>query len=46
MDHETDSDTELVTEILVEEMSTDGMCGICRACSHPCRFVGLAALIP
>jgi mycofactocin precursor peptide MftA len=28
MDHETDTDTELVTEILVEEVSIDGMCGV------------------
>ncbi|QUR66412.1 mycofactocin precursor MftA [Mycobacterium spongiae] len=28
MDHETDTDTELVTESLVEEVSIDGMCGV------------------
>ena len=28
MDRETDTDTELVTEILVEEVSIDGMCGV------------------
>jgi len=28
MDQETDTDTELVTEILVEEVSIDGMCGV------------------
>jgi mycofactocin precursor peptide MftA len=28
MDHETDTDTELVTEALVEEVSIDGMCGV------------------
>ncbi|AKN18162.1 mycofactocin precursor MftA [Mycobacterium haemophilum] len=28
MDHETDTDTELVTETLVEEVSIDGMCGV------------------
>jgi mycofactocin precursor peptide MftA len=28
MDHETESDTELVTETLVEEVSIDGMCGV------------------
>jgi mycofactocin precursor len=28
MDRETDSDTELVTETLVEEVSIDGMCGV------------------
>ncbi|MGA7052230.1 MAG: mycofactocin precursor MftA [Mycobacterium sp.] len=28
MDHETETDTELVTEILVEEVSIDGMCGV------------------
>jgi mycofactocin precursor peptide MftA len=27
-EHETDTDTELVTEILVEEVSIDGMCGV------------------
>jgi mycofactocin precursor peptide MftA len=27
-DHETDTDTELVTETLVEEVSIDGMCGV------------------
>lgn len=27
MDYETDTDTELVTETLVEEVSIDGMCG-------------------
>ena len=25
---QTDTDTELVTEILVEEVSIDGMCGV------------------
>jgi mycofactocin precursor len=28
MDHETDTDTELVIETLVEEVSIDGMCGV------------------
>jgi mycofactocin precursor peptide MftA len=28
MDHETDTDAELVTETLVEEVSIDGMCGV------------------
>ncbi|EID08747.1 hypothetical protein MXEN_21592 [Mycobacterium xenopi RIVM700367] len=28
MEHETDTDTELVTETLVEEVSIDGMCGV------------------
>ncbi|WP_407687629.1 mycofactocin precursor MftA [Mycobacterium sp. HUMS_1102779] len=28
MDHETHTDTELVTESLVEEVSIDGMCGV------------------
>jgi mycofactocin precursor peptide MftA len=28
MDHETDTDTEIVTETLVEEVSIDGMCGV------------------
>jgi mycofactocin precursor peptide MftA len=28
MDHETETDTELVAEILVEEVSIDGMCGV------------------
>jgi mycofactocin precursor len=28
MDDETDTDTELVTETLVEEVSIDGMCGV------------------
>ncbi|ARG59410.1 MULTISPECIES: mycofactocin precursor MftA [Mycobacterium] len=28
MDHETDTDVELVTETLVEEVSIDGMCGV------------------
>ncbi len=28
MDHETDTETELVTETLVEEVSIDGMCGV------------------
>ncbi|HEY1442862.1 MAG TPA: mycofactocin precursor MftA [Mycobacterium sp.] len=28
MDRETDADTELVTETLVEEVSIDGMCGV------------------
>jgi mycofactocin precursor peptide MftA len=28
MDHETDPETELVTETLVEEVSIDGMCGV------------------
>ncbi len=27
-EHETDTDTELVTETLVEEVSIDGMCGV------------------
>ncbi|WP_297848354.1 mycofactocin precursor MftA, partial [Mycobacterium sp.] len=27
MDHETETDTQLVTETLVEEVSIDGMCG-------------------
>jgi mycofactocin precursor len=27
-EHETDTDPELVTEILVEEVSIDGMCGV------------------
>ncbi|MFY2860066.1 mycofactocin precursor MftA [Mycobacterium sp. THU-M104] len=28
MDHDTHTDTELVTETLVEEVSIDGMCGV------------------
>jgi mycofactocin precursor peptide MftA len=28
MDHETETNTELVTETLVEEVSIDGMCGV------------------
>ena len=28
MERETDTDTELVTETLVEEVSIDGMCGV------------------
>jgi mycofactocin precursor len=28
MEHNTDTDTELVTETLVEEVSIDGMCGV------------------
>jgi mycofactocin precursor len=28
VDHETHTDTELVTETLVEEVSIDGMCGV------------------
>ncbi|BCI91117.1 hypothetical protein NIIDMKKI_63230 [Mycobacterium kansasii] len=28
VDHETDTDVELVTETLVEEVSIDGMCGV------------------
>ncbi|OBF79966.1 mycofactocin precursor [Mycobacterium sp. 852002-51163_SCH5372311] len=28
MDHETATDTELVAETLVEEVSIDGMCGV------------------
>jgi len=28
MDHETETDTELVTETLVEEVSIDGMCWV------------------
>jgi mycofactocin precursor peptide MftA len=28
MDHEDQTDTELVTETLVEEVSIDGMCGV------------------
>lgn len=28
MDYETDTDTELATETLVEEVSIDGMCGV------------------
>lgn len=28
MDHETETETELVTEALVEEVSIDGMCGV------------------
>jgi len=28
MDHETQTETELVTETLVEEVSIDGMCGV------------------
>ncbi|HZU49992.1 MAG TPA: mycofactocin precursor MftA [Mycobacterium sp.] len=28
MEHDTDTNTELVTETLVEEVSIDGMCGV------------------
>lgn len=28
MDRETETDTQLVTETLVEEVSIDGMCGV------------------
>jgi mycofactocin precursor len=28
MDHETETENELVTETLVEEVSIDGMCGV------------------
>jgi mycofactocin precursor peptide MftA len=28
MDHETENETQLVTETLVEEVSIDGMCGV------------------
>jgi mycofactocin precursor peptide MftA len=28
MDHESETDTELVAETLVEEVSIDGMCGV------------------
>ncbi|MCV7049192.1 MULTISPECIES: mycofactocin precursor MftA [Mycobacterium] len=28
MDHETETETDLVTETLVEEVSIDGMCGV------------------
>jgi mycofactocin precursor len=28
MDHENETDTDLVTETLVEEVSIDGMCGV------------------
>lgn len=28
MDHDTETDTQLVTETLVEEVSIDGMCGV------------------
>ncbi|ASW92042.1 MULTISPECIES: mycofactocin precursor MftA [Mycobacterium avium complex (MAC)] len=28
MDHETETDPQLVTETLVEEVSIDGMCGV------------------
>jgi mycofactocin precursor peptide MftA len=28
VDHETATETELVTETLVEEVSIDGMCGV------------------
>ena len=28
MDHENETDTELVAETLVEEVSIDGMCGV------------------
>jgi mycofactocin precursor peptide MftA len=28
VDHENQTDTELVTETLVEEVSIDGMCGV------------------
>jgi mycofactocin precursor len=28
VDHETETDTQLVAETLVEEVSIDGMCGV------------------
>ena len=28
MEHETETETELVSETLVEEVSIDGMCGV------------------
>jgi mycofactocin precursor len=28
MEHETENETQLVTETLVEEVSIDGMCGV------------------
>jgi mycofactocin precursor peptide MftA len=28
VDHETETETQLVTETLVEEVSIDGMCGV------------------
>ncbi|OCB40362.1 mycofactocin precursor [Mycobacterium malmoense] len=28
MDHETETETQLVVETLVEEVSIDGMCGV------------------
>ncbi len=28
MDHETETEVELVTETLIEEVSIDGMCGV------------------
>jgi mycofactocin precursor len=28
VDHETETDSQLVTETLVEEVSIDGMCGV------------------
>ncbi|CQD11084.1 MULTISPECIES: mycofactocin precursor MftA [Mycobacterium] len=28
MDHETETETQLVAETLVEEVSIDGMCGV------------------
>jgi len=28
VDHETETDTQLVTETLVEEVSIDGICGV------------------
>ena len=28
MDHENETETQLVAEILVEEVSIDGMCGV------------------
>ncbi|MGZ4515142.1 MAG: mycofactocin precursor MftA [Mycobacterium sp.] len=28
MDHETETESQLVAEILVEEVSIDGMCGV------------------
>jgi mycofactocin precursor peptide MftA len=28
MEHENDTETDLVTETLVEEVSIDGMCGV------------------
>ncbi len=40
-DYETDTDTELVTETLVEEVSIDGMCGVCEPCRRPHQLAGL-----